>query len=193
MTPISAMVARRYGGKSGLIRHCQAMALLSVGLLRSYTAAAPPIPGGRTVFVCKGNIARSAYAAARARQLGFEHIASAGIHAGSGSPAAPDAVQVAAARGVDLQRHRARHIDELGLKAYDRVFVFELWQARALARSSPARVFLLGAWADPVRPHIEDPFGRSQAYYAQCFEVIDRALQRLYAEQPAGGHLVTPC
>ncbi|SRR5690606_5179974 len=194
MTSINAVVARRYGGRLGLIRHCQALALLSAGFLRDYTAAVPPVSGGRTVFVCKGNIARSAYAAARARQLGFQRVASAGIHAGAGSPASAVAVEAAAARGIDLRRHRARHIDELDLKAQDRVFVFELWQARALARRSPARVFLLGAWADPARPHIEDPFGRSRAYYVQCFEIIDGALQRLRAEQPAcRNKLATPC
>lgn len=195
MAAIRAFLMRHYGGRRGLARHCRAVMMHYTGLLRRFTGAVEPAPGGRIVFVCKGNIARSAYAEARARALGFENIASAGLLAGSGSAATPDAVRVAAARGIDLVGHRARHVNELALGANDCVFVFELWQAQALAESSSARIFLLGVWARQKRPHIEDPYGRTEDYYAHCFGIIDCALQQLQArlqaspEAPLGGWL----
>jgi protein-tyrosine phosphatase len=34
-------------------------------------------------------------------------------------------------------------------------------------------------WASPERPHLEDPYGLSDAYFDTCFDVIDSALFRI--------------
>lgn len=178
------MLADRYGCKSGFLRHWYALGLMHAGMLRPFVNVAVAPPSGRAVFVCKGNIARSAYAEARMRMMGFDTVASAGLHAKSGTPTDPAAVRAAAARGVDLSRHCARRVEEIGLGPRDHAFVFEICQARALSQMTSARVFLLGVWACPARPHIEDPFGCGTAYYSACFDVIDSALQRLRHEEP---------
>lgn len=176
------MAPLKYGRKSGYLRHLQALALLRIGRLNRFAGPAPAYPGGRTIFVCKGNIARSAYAEYRARALGMSGLASAGVMADSGHPANPDAVTVGWKRGVYLGNHASRHVDELALRPLDRVFAFEIEHARQLAETTPARVFLLGLWAELVRPYIEDPFNRPLAFYDQCFGIIDNALERLWQE-----------
>ena len=179
------MLNRHCRRADALLRHLYALALMRCGLLGSWAGPAPPQPNGRLIFVCKGNIIRSAYAAARARQLGFASVASAGIQACSGKPADATAVHAAALRGVDLARHRARSVDELQPRAADRLFAFELWQARWLSRNSPAPVFLLGAWARPAKPHIADPYQRPGEYFSACFTTVDIALERMFAHEAA--------
>lgn len=64
----------------------------------------------RVVFVCRANIARSPLAAAMLRALVSAPglwVGSAGVSAREGYPAAREAMELAAARGLDLSDHRS--------------------------------------------------------------------------------------
>ena len=70
----------------------------------------------------------------------------------------------------------------------DLIVVFEPWQMREVRRhnfSGLAGVTLLGIWARPNRPHIQDPYGRSDQYFQNCFSVIDLNLRVLLAHLAA--------
>ncbi|MGC4120145.1 MAG: hypothetical protein QM765_37295 [Myxococcales bacterium] len=133
----------------------------------------------RLVFVCLGNICRSPFAEAVARSLGAD-ATSYGLRATDGRHANPLAVQAARTRSIELGAHRSRR--QVELRRNDSVIAVEpahLSQVRAHASTAGAQASLLGLWAFPAQPHIEDPFGLSPEYFDTCFAVIDDAVRRL--------------
>ncbi|GAC1602063.1 MAG: hypothetical protein NVS4B10_14150 [Myxococcales bacterium] len=139
----------------------------------------------RFVFVCQGNICRSPYAEARGAAAGMR-CASFGLDAPAGDRANPAASKAARARGLDLGTHRSKPAGALSLEPGDLLIAMEPEQAerlRPLARKSGAQVTLLGLWCRPRRPHLQDPFGLSDAYFATCCSHIDRAVANLVAIQ----------
>jgi len=137
----------------------------------------------RLVFVCKGNICRSAYAGAVATSQGIES-ASCGLNTRVGLPANEGATQAALLKGIDLKAHRTMPIQELKLKKNDLFVAMEPWQAEQL-REMYGREYgctLLGLWGRPVNPHIQDPYGMSDAYFDRCFNYIEKSLHELLSK-----------
>lgn len=140
----------------------------------------------RVLFVCHGNICRSPYA-----QGSFERslprvvrrriqVHSAGF-VGPGRASPPEAVIVAAQRGVDLLGHRASLLTS-GHKQTDWVFVMNCAQRRAVRRRlGRADVLLLGD-LDP-RPidtrTVPDPVDRSQEVFEAVYARIDRCVGQI--------------
>lgn len=136
----------------------------------------------RVVFVCTGNICRSAYAEARFNQLSRGAI-SVGISARAGRPADESATRVAAARGVDLRTHRTQNIRDLKCLPGDLFVCMEKNHADAvssLITSKGIGILLLGGLID--YPRISDPYDREEWYFNVAFDVIDSALCVLDAE-----------
>jgi protein-tyrosine phosphatase len=138
----------------------------------------------RLVFVCRGNISRSAYAEHLGKQLGL-NTASFGVSAGMGNPAEPVATKVGASLGVDLSAHRSTTLDGYKPQPGDLLLCMEVRQLEVLAahpeKSHVPRV-LLGSFA--ACPHIHDPFTLSEAYYQTCFARISKAVTRLSERHP---------
>ena len=173
-------IGETYGGKSGLRRHLEARALALFGFYSEFENI-EFTRVRRLVFVCKGNICRSAYAAFRAEALGLSAV-SAGLETVDGRPADKNAEKIASERGLDLSTHRTRTIDSLRLENGDLLIAFEPWQARALRKIRPEtgpQIALLGLLLPSRMPHIEDPYGLSLGYFRTCFARIDRALESL--------------
>lgn len=169
-----------YGGKRGFAEHVRVRALYALGAYR-HARDFDWTDVRRLAFVCKGNICRSPYASAVARALGAPSV-SFGLEASNGAPADPVAHRNALARGVDLSAHRSRRLESCCIAKGDLFVVFEPWQFSKIIRRSTARepaLSLLGIWARPLRPHIEDPYGRSDRYFQQCFSVIDANVAEL--------------
>lgn len=138
----------------------------------------------RLVFVCRGNICRSAYAEARARALGVPS-ASFGLRAVDGANADADAQRAAARRGLSLAGHRARDAAAYASVSGDLLVAMEPAQARQLAarfgRQADVQVTLLGLWCRPARPHLADPKDLEDAYFDQVCRSIDDAAATLAA------------
>jgi predicted ATP-grasp superfamily ATP-dependent carboligase/protein-tyrosine-phosphatase len=134
----------------------------------------------RVLFVCKGNIGRSPFAAAIADRLlrDDQDIASAGfLQAGRRSPA--DAVAVAVAWQVDLTAHRSRVVSPELVGRSDAIFVFDHRNySRMVARFPDARnrLHLLGA-LDAAGPlFVPDPWGRGPEAYTAIYRRIAETL-----------------
>jgi len=163
-----------YGGKRGYAEHLRVRTLYALGAYRNVRDV-DWTDVRRLAFVCKGNICRSPYASAVARILGAPSV-SFGLDALEGAPADPVAYRNALARGVDLSGHRSTRLESSGIAKGDLFIVFEPRQLTEILQRSTHRLpsfSLLGIWARPIRPHIEDPYGRSDRYFQQCFSVIE--------------------
>jgi protein-tyrosine phosphatase len=176
-----------YGGTRGYLENVRARAFYALGAYRSARdiewAAVT-----RLVFVCKGNICRSPYASARARLLGVP-AASFGLDAAEGAPADPAAWRSARSRDVDLSAHRSARLESCRITDDDLLVVFEPSQLAEIRRrpsDRTPRVTLLGIWVQPLRPHIEDPYGRSDRYFQRCFSIIDASVAELIRRMAGG-------
>jgi protein-tyrosine phosphatase len=177
---LRALVRRRYGSGRGLLRLLLARLELLAGTLARFTP--PLVAPRRLVFVCQGNICRSAFAAAQATELG---LAATSLGLATTTGAAPPAVAVAAAArlGIDLRRHRACDWNDFVLMPGDLLLAMEVRQAHELLRRLNGRadvgVALLGLCGRPTLPHIHDPFTLDAAYFDTCFVHLRRAVQCL--------------
>ena len=103
----------------------------------------------RVVFVCRGNICRSAYTAAVATSSGIP-AASFGLAAATGRSANVLALRAASDRSVDLSAHRACDARDFEIQPGDLLAAMEVRQAHALrelSRPSPTQITLLGLWS----------------------------------------------
>ena len=134
----------------------------------------------RVLFVCKGNIGRSPFAAVIAdRLLGEKHqFASAGTQQPGRRPAA-DAIAAAAAWNVDLTGHRSRMVTAELVRSSDAIFVFDRPNQRDMAAQFPEardRIHLIGALAPHGPLYVPDPWGRGPEAYAEAYRRIAAAL-----------------
>lgn len=134
----------------------------------------------RLVFVCKGNICRSAYAEAVARSLGVKSV-SCGIDTRNNAPADDDAIRMAEKKGIALSEHKTTPLQLMSFKKGDLLIAMETWQVEHLERNfgREYRCTLLGLWGNPKKPHIHDPYGASSAYFEECFNYIEKSVHEI--------------
>lgn len=141
------------------------------------------------VFICHGNINRSAYAAAAFMRATPSHIRdtirvrSAGF-VGPDRPASELALEVARRRGVDLSEHRSRLIDVDELRTTDLIVVMNTDQRAEICRLTgrpPEDILLLGDLDSRsiLRRRMLDPYGHSVVVFEQVFDRIDRCIDEL--------------
>lgn len=178
------MIARNFGTGRGLIRLALAHAQQLVGQAHRRPANAGEVR--RLVFVCQGNICRSAFADRLAADLGL-HATSFGLSTDAGKPAHPPAIEAARSMGVDLSEHRTTRVGQYQPRSGDLLLAMEVRQLARIARDPRLADLprdLLGCYAMPPRPHLHDPFGLSDAYMLTCLSVIRSAVITLGARYP---------
>jgi protein-tyrosine phosphatase len=174
-----------YGSKRGMLEYYKARATMLLGGFASCTDI-DFTRVNRLVFVCKGNICRSAYADAFGRQLGLV-CDSAGIDASPGALANDRVAALAANRALDLNQHRTRRLDQQRFSRSDLLIGMEPWHLPPMrAAANEAQVTLLGLWHPPYRPYLHDPFGAPQPYLETCIDYIEQSVQQFarYVAQP---------
>lgn len=133
----------------------------------------------RVLFLCYGNINRSAlahaYAAIRkVNHLGFD---SAGFHTPGSRPADPVMIEVAGRHGVDLQHWQSRVLTTASVEDADIILAMESVHLDRLIDQFPtarSKSFLLAALiADtPAEIEISDPYGKDPVFYEKVCERI---------------------
>ena len=177
-------VNERYGTVRGLVR--LALSYVQVAGHRAFIVEPAPAAVRRFVFVCQGNICRSAFADRLVHDRGFDST-SFGLSTAANGIAHPPAAAAAADLGVDLSTHRTQRVEDYVPQEGDLLLAMEVRQLARLAampRLAHLPRSLLGRWANPPRPHLHDPFGLDQAYMATCLTVIETAVGNLVRAYP---------
>ena len=145
-------------------------------------------PIRRLVFVCQGNINRSSFAHALARDAGLR-AASFGLSTTTGQPAFHRAVHVAREMGCDLEEHKATAWRDFVAGDGDLYLAMEARHARKLEELGfpKDRIALLGHWSRPRRLHLHDPHINSASYFRTCFTLIESAVRNLALESKRVG------
>jgi protein-tyrosine phosphatase len=116
-------------------------------------------PTFNVLFVCTGNLCRSATAEAFARREMQRHTGmplrfiSAGTHAVEGNPAAGRSMTAAAERGAALERHHARELTRRRVRASHLILCMAAEHrpyVLAMDRSAARRTFLIASFARAV-------------------------------------------
>ena len=172
----------RYGGASTVARVMgNRLEILREGVIER--AAMNQFVKPVIVLVCTGNTCRSPMAETLLREqlrhkLGCEdavRVLSAGVAAGLGSGASPQAIEVMGTRGLDLTGHSSRSLDDSVMNVADLV----------LTMTQGHRAAILAAWPEMHdRVHtlrrdggdISDPVGMPVEVYESCAEQINREL-----------------
>jgi protein-tyrosine phosphatase len=176
---MNGWLRNNYGSRRGFLKIWWSRVQNLAGYYRDYRAV--DWEGvERLVFVCQGNICRSAYAGARAEMQGNKAV-SYGLATQAGLPANERAIEVAARRGIGLERHRTAPIEEYRPEAGDLLVAMEPWQASSLRDiyGTSSACTLLGLWGRPITPHIQDPYGATPEYFNHCFNNIDIAVNEI--------------
>jgi protein-tyrosine-phosphatase len=154
----------------------------------------------RTIlFVCHGNIIRSAFAAelmrARNRTPGDVRVLSAGLEAGLNGPAHPTAVDCARRFGIDLSGHRTHRLGLSDTQEADVLLAMEVDHVLEIRRRFPEcrhKVYLFGCFTDEQPLEVADPVCLPRDAFVACFERIDRGVRRIIEMLPAQSRVGAP-
>lgn len=168
------------------------LSYVQLGLRRADIVTADAKAVRRLVFVCHGNICRSAFADHYARRIGLA-AASFGLSTSGGKPAYPATRIAAAAIGVDLAGHRTTAAEDFEPRPGDLFLAMEIRHLDKLAADPVRRNYprnLLGLFCRPAVPHLHDPYGLDPGYMPVCLARIKSAVDALKISYP--GAIVAP-
>jgi protein-tyrosine phosphatase len=179
------VITGQFGTLRGAVRLGLAYGEVAAGL----SAQRKPDPDGvrRLVFVCHGNICRSAYAHGLAQAAGAR-VASFGLSTSTGKPAHPPVVALAKARGLSLAAHRSTDVADFVGEEGDLLLAMETRHLRKFAADPALRDVpreLLGMYVAPLPvPHLHDPYELDDRYMATCLTRIETAVANLLRRYP---------
>ena len=176
---LNTLIENNFASYKGLVRLLLTEIQFITGNIDSFTATELSSVK-RFVFVCLGNINRSAYGHALAASHGLP-VASFGLSTTTGVPAFQRGIEVAAELGTDLNHHHATNLPDFKPQEGDLYLVMEMRHAQKLIAKGfpPQRIVLLGAWSKPQRLHLHDPHEHSREYFHSCFTLIRSAVENI--------------
>lgn len=173
-------IAKTYAGRIGQLIDARVFAWRQKRAWSGGTIATRLRTARSVLFVCYGNINRSAlagrYFSERTAGMPIATM-SAGFHTQSGRPADPNMAEIARASGIDLATQRSRVIDHAMVEASDLIFVMEKLHYDQIAKDYPEaadKTFLLNPAGE-----IDDPYGKSTAVYQRCMQEVTASIDHL--------------
>ncbi len=140
------------------------------------------------LFVCTGNTCRSPMAEGifkkylaeklqckvdELEQMGYK-ISSAGVIGAAGYPASTEAIEVCAAKGIDIGTHRNQGLSKELIQESDFIYVMERMHQGSIIALEPeaeSRCLLLAG-----NKEIPDPVGLPLKFYENCAKLIEKSV-----------------
>lgn len=163
--------------------------------MRAENQRAVPTSARSFVFVCFGNIMRSAMAEALMRKVLKENkpeeiekirIVSAGLHANPGREAHPWMQESAADLGISLATHRAKLLTREMVDAADAIFAMDFQNKAELLTLYPEsadKIYMLSSYAEGEWKYreIPDPYLGDLELTRYCARQLQTCIQNLLA------------
>lgn len=165
-------IQNKYGSRKGLLFYQLDGWLRRLGLYRHSLPETMEI--SRVVFVCQGNICRSALAEAVFRRHSSIEATSLGLDTVTGKPANPRLMKVAKEKaGIDLTDHRTTSVADFECEATDLLVCMELKQIRQLRKLGYTNhCVLLSHFGDEQLSRINDPYSANDRFMEKTVEDI---------------------
>ena len=147
-------------------------------------------PIKHVIFVCKGNICRSAFAEHYLKKnihAGDCRIESCGLDCDQGTSSPKEAIRAAGEFGVNLSHHRAKGLASCSFEDADLILPMEFNHYQRLQKLFPAqssKIRLLREFAplpEGFLCNIHDPYGLEEKEYRHCFRMLQKAVGGLKA------------
>jgi protein-tyrosine-phosphatase len=175
----SEFLANEYGGKKAFVRYWF-HALINIFLFRYTLFSTLPNNISRVVFVCKGNICRSALAERVFKSVSQLPCGSIGLDTVTGKQANELFQIIAQSTGFTLSGHRTTSLNDFNPQPNDLYVCMEPEQAYAVkAKLNTNRVVLLGLIQNRLGAYIHDPYSTNNIYAKKCSERIVKFTQIL--------------
>ncbi|SNB55488.1 low molecular weight phosphotyrosine protein phosphatase [Marinobacter sp. es.042] len=169
---IEDLIKDKYGSRRGLIQYHWDGLLTRVG---AYQHRLPSVQEIRkVVFVCQGNICRSALAEVVFKKHSNVESTSVGLKTSTGKPANSRVVKYASSKAsVDLSKHRTTRLEDYEVLPFDLFVCMEIRQIRELRKRGIKNVcVLLGSFGERQQARINDPYSANDRYMEKTVEDI---------------------
>jgi protein-tyrosine phosphatase len=175
---LNKYIVDRFGSRWGLLNYSKYSLQQLRGVYRPYVNVQWPRVQ-RLVFICMGNICRSALACGYAKHLGA-NTESFGIDCRDDLPADPRAIEYAAGAGFDLSMHRTRNLRQYSAQHGDLLVVMEPAHLPAVKGfADVAQITLAGLWLPLPNPYVHDPYSSTPAYFRHCEDKMVAVVKRM--------------
>jgi protein-tyrosine phosphatase len=180
-------IPNRYGSKRGLLNTIMFAFKLRFGSYRQCQGIQFN-QVQRLVFICAGNICRSALAEYVAKHQGASAI-SFGLHTRGGDPADPRAITYAKSIGINMQPHITQVIQAYRLEPGDLLVGMEPKHLNELYAlfGTQVPITLLGLWLHKPQAYLHDPYNTNLIYFNECERLVAIAAECLAKKLPHNG------
>jgi protein-tyrosine-phosphatase len=142
----------------------------------------------KIMFICTGNICRSAMAhwlmkkKLQEKNINNIEIYSSGIYAENGDTSTEEAIEVMEEYGVNLKQHKATNTAKSNIKEMDLILCMTASHKHALMQIYPNlsnKIYTLKEYVGINEIDIKDPWGYGIVTYRYCASEIDMCLDKL--------------
>jgi protein-tyrosine phosphatase len=182
LSAITQFINDNYGSKRGFIAAFKYKLLFSLGFYRSYQNIDFNAVN-RLVFICSGNICRSAFGEYMGKAKGLNAV-SYGLHCRGGDKADPRAIHEASIRDVDMQNHITRNIFEYKGQEGDLLLVMEPRHLVELNTHEVkyGQVTIAPLWSENITPYLSDPFTANTRFFSHCESVVEQCVNNVHTK-----------